>query len=273
MRRDKRIVLYLAYFVLAGACHATMSFFFVSLSRICHHDGSCDFSQLAGLLQFSMAALETLLFIYIRRIMDAVGRLNSAALAMLLSASKFLFYATLWPRVSPYYALLSEGLTGVVYGINLTLMVEVAHLFAGEVALVVPELRARNIIPGSLVSGAAADDAGRLQHSLAATMQALVSSASDGIGAGCGSLAFGLILERFRYETLWLTIGLACSGCLLVLLAANTLDALLGFNLGLADTKAHLDEEAPCGTCKQSDEGAEKRAKSSAPIEAPRQKL
>lgn len=237
MRRDKRIVFYLAYFVLAGACHATMSFFFISLSRICHGQGSCDFSQLAGLLQFSMAALETVLFIYIKRIIDRIGRLNSAALAMLLSSGKFLFYGTVWSQVSPYYSLLSEGVTGVIFGINLTLMVEVGHLFASEVEFLIPELLERNILPVGV-------EAGKLRYSLAATMQALVSSANEGVGMGCGSLVYGLSLERISYETLWFIIGLTCSTCLIILLAVNTIDSIFGLEFGLdVRQKQNVDME------------------------------
>lgn len=232
LRRDQRIVLYLMYFVLAGACQATMSFFFISLSKICQSPASsCDFSQLAGLLQFSMAALETVLFIYIKRIIEKIGRLNVAALAMLLSSAKFMFYGTVWPQVSPYYSLLSEGVTGVIYGINLTLMVEIGHLFASEVRYILPELLERQIITPE------PDQLDRLKYSLAATMQALISSASEGVGTGCGSLIYGLLLERISYESLWFIIGLTCCACLLVLLLINTVDTMFGLKLGL-DVKA-----------------------------------
>lgn len=225
IRRDKRIMFYLAYFVLTGACHATMSFFFISLSRICHSEGSCDFSQLAGLLQFSMAAFETLLFIYIKQIIDKIGRLNSAALAMLLSSAKFLFYGTIWSQLNPYYSLLSEGVTGVIFGINLTLMVEVGHLFSSEVEHIVPELLDRNILSPDT-------ELDKLRYSLAATMQALVSSASEGIGTSCGSLVYGVLLERISYEKLWFIIGLTCSIGLIILLAVNTIDFVFNLRLG-----------------------------------------
>lgn len=231
IQRDQRIIFYLAYFVLAGACQATMSFFFISLSKICHDQNSCDFSQLAGFLQFSMAALETVLFIYVKQIIDKIGRLNSAALAMLLSSAKFMFYGTIWTQVSPYYSLLSEGVTGVIYGINLTLMVEVGHLFSSEVKYIIHELLQRDII-------SADTEIDKLRYSLAATMQALVSSASEGIGTGCGSLIYGVLLERISYESLWFIIGLTCCACLLVLLSISTIDTVFSLKFGL-DVRAN----------------------------------
>lgn len=225
-RRDARIILYLVYFLLGGASMAALAFFYISLSNICHTQGTCNFSQLAGFLQVSMSFLETFVFLYIARVMVICGRVNMAALSMLLTAIKFTFYGTVWTQINPYYALLVEGLHGLVYGIHLTLMVEMGHLFSSEVQYIIPELLERGIITANT-------DTSRLKYSLAATMQAIVSSAFDGFGRGFGALAYGFLLERISFETLWLVIGITAFVFFVIIVTINIIDVVFSLKLGL----------------------------------------
>lgn len=140
LRKDVRIVFYLLLFACAGASIAPLSFFFISLSNICHQDKTCDFSQLAGMLQVSMTCVETVVFVYIKTISDKIGRLNVCAFGIFLCTIKYTFYATIWTGISPYYALLSEMLHGASFGIFLTSSVEMGHLFANEVEFILPDL-------------------------------------------------------------------------------------------------------------------------------------
>lgn len=226
LRRDLRIVPYLLMFVCAGFSIIPISFFFMSLSQICHQQLTCDFSQLGGFLQVSMAIAETILFIYIKRIIAKLGRLNTVAISFLLTALKYTFYATLWNQVDPHFALISELPHGVVFGIYLTLMVEMGHLFASEVEHIIPELQDRGLIGPEV-------DCGKLKLSLAATMQSLIASANDGIGRGVGALIFGLILDKYSYQTLWWIIGIGAALVLVIVESVNLLDYLFKFRLGL----------------------------------------
>lgn len=226
LKRDVRIIPYLLLFVCAGSVVVPLSFFFMSLSAICHEHNRCDFSQLGGFLQVSMAIAETILFLYIKRIIATIGRLNTVAVSFFLTSLKYTFYATIWPSVDPHFALLSELPHGIIFGIFLTLMVELGHLFANEVEYILPELIERQIISKD-------DDLDRLKMSLAATMQAVVSSANDGIGRGVGALIYGLILDHYSYHTLWLVIGIGAAVVFLIIEAVNILDHIFQFQLGL----------------------------------------
>jgi MFS family permease len=238
LRRDPRIVPYLFLFVATGAAIVPISFFFMSLSDICHTDNRCNFSQLGGYLQVTMAIAETFLIIYIKRIIAAIGRLNTLSVAFGLTAIKYIFYGTLWPGVDPHYALLTELSHGVIWGIFLTLSVEVAHLFATEVEHIIPELMERGVIQAD-------DETSRekLKLSLSATMQALIASASDGLGRGVGALVYGLIIDRFSFHTLWLIIGAGTLIVFLVLQLTNLADHCLKLELGL-DVAAAKKREA-----------------------------
>lgn len=237
LRRDPRILFYLLLFVVSGVTVSTMSFFYISLSAICHSPQEpCDFSQLAGFLQVSMAWLETLVFVWIARAMAKIGRVNMAALAILCAALKYTFYGTIWSQVSPYYSLIAESSHGIMFGIYLTLMVETGHLFSSEVQYIIPELLERGII-------SVETDTTKLKYSLAATMQAIISSSFDGFGKGLGAMTFGVLLEAISFEELWLLIGIGCFVVFAIILGLNLIGTLLNLRLGL-DVKAKLLDEA-----------------------------
>jgi hypothetical protein len=228
LRRDPRIIAYLLLFVASGAAIVPISFFFMSLSEICHTDNKCNFSQLGGFLQVAMAVAETFIIVYIKQIIAKIGRLNTMSIAFGLTAAKYIFYGTIWPTVDPHYSLLTELTHGVIWGIFLTLSVEVAHMFSTEVEYVLPELLQRDVIKDN--SEASLE---KLKLSLSATMQALVASASDGLGRGVGALIYGLIIDVYSFHTLWMVIGLGTLLVLVVLQVTNLLDWLFNFELGL----------------------------------------
>lgn len=226
IRRDARIIPYLIMFICAGATIVPVSFFFMSLAERCHENDSCNFSQLGGFLQVSMAIAETILFIYIKRITETIGRLNTIAIAFLLTAVKYTFYGSpLWPQVDPYFSLVSELPHGIIFGTFLTSMVELGHLFATEVEFIVPELVDKGIIDKA--------DSEVLKLSLAATMQALISSFNDGFGRGLAALAFGLIVDHYSYRTLWLTVGIGAAIVFIIIEVINILDYIFKFKLGI----------------------------------------
>lgn len=216
MRRDSRIILYLVMFVGAGAMMMPVSFFFMSLSSRCQTQHNCNFSQLAGYLQIAMAVVEPILFVYIETITKAIGRLNILTVAFGLASAKYLFYATIWPAVDPHWSLLSELCNGVLFVVFLTVQVEIGYLFATEVENLIPDLIKRNVI--------SADDETsreRLKLALPATMMSLTSGAYDGLGKGFAALAYGVIIDIYSYETLWIIVTvLALCGVLGLQMAA-----------------------------------------------------
>ena len=230
MRRDPRIVLYLLMFICAGFSIIPLSFLFISLAQICHQDNRCNFSQLGGLLQVSMALAETILFIYIKRIIAAIGRLNTISISFFLTTLKFLFYGTIWLDVDPYYSLVIELFHGIIFGIYLTLMVEMGHLFANEVDYVIPELIEKEIIPRD-------SDREKLKLSLLATMQAIIANANDGLGRGIGALVYGLILDHYTFTTLWRCIAVGSTVVFIVIQIVNITDRYMHFNLGASLVK------------------------------------
>lgn len=224
--RDLRLILYLGVYTCAGMLIAPLNFFFISLSKICHSEGTCEFSSLTGYLQASMAGSETILFYYMKRLKAVVNRLNLCCLAFGVAAVKFTFYATIWPEVNPYYSLLVELLHGIYFGIFLQLFVEVGHMFANEVSFILPELIEKGVVKkGTPVE--------KLKLSLAATMQALFACAQDGLGRGLGSLVYGLIISGYDFQTLWTILCIGSVSVFLVSALASLFDTFAKPELGL----------------------------------------
>jgi len=233
VKRDPRIVGYLLAFVGAGFSIVPLSFFFISLAQICHADNRCDFSQLGGFLQVSMAMAETVLLWYIKRMMAKIGRLNTLTIAFSLVAMKYAFYGTIWRDVDPHWSLVAESVHGVTFGIFLTAMVEMGHLFANEVELVIPELMQKNIIEKKF-------NVEKLKLSLQATMQAIISNANDGLGRGFGALIYGLILDHYDYITLWRCIAVGATMVILIIETINIVQFVFGLKFG--PEAGHLEE-------------------------------
>lgn len=251
LRRDLRIVLYILYFIAAGSGMAPISFFFIGLSSICRQEGTCDFSQLAGMLQVSMSCIETVLLFYVKDLEQIFGRLNLCAFSLFCITFKWTFYSTIWFNINPYWALLIETLHGISFGICLTMMVELAHLFACEVEYIIPELIEKGVVKEGR-------EAERLKLSLSATMQAIVSSATDGVGRGFGALTYGFLLERYSFRTFMGIISFYVLSCFIIITLVAIFDRIfkpeLGFKpeqKGESQTKKNLDLESKVAQTKQ----------------------
>jgi hypothetical protein len=233
-KRDPRITGYLLTFACAGATMMPLSFFYMSLSDICHTNDRCDFSQLGGLLQVSMAASETISMLYTIQIVRSIGRLNTLSIAFGLITVKYLFYGSpFWPNVNPYYSLVSEILQGITYAFYVILSNELGHLFSTEVEHLIPELIGKGAIGADDLAGQE-----KLKISLSATMQSLLVAASDGVGRGFGALIYGFIIGAYSFRTLWLVVGF---GSLLVVIALQTVNLLgrcVKFECGLRSNGA-----------------------------------
>lgn len=249
LSKDLRIMLYLLYFVAVGSGMSTISFFFIGLSNVCHQEGTCDFSQLAGMLQLTMSCMETVLFFHVKKIENKIGRLNLCAFSLFFLALKYTLYVSIWFDINPYWAVLIESIHGISFGICLTMMVEMGHQFANEVEFILPELIDRGVVKEG-------QEADRLKLSLSATMQALVSGASDGIGRGFGALTWGYILGQHSFRALLTIAGIYMIICLIIIVCVIIFNKMFKPKLGFAI----LDENAT-----QVTSGAESRATTEAP--------
>lgn len=228
IRRDVRISLYFFLFTLAGLNIMSANFFFISLKEVCRSGGNCNYSNLAGLLQATMASAETLLFIYIKELMNFFGRVNLAGISLLLLTIKFGFYGTIWSSVNPYYSLCIEMIHGIVFGILLTIQVETAHEFANEVEFILPELKEREIVKEE-----DNQNVSKLKLSLSATMQSLMSCANDGIGRGFGALVYGIVVHKYSYIALWRCISIGAGFLSILIFTISIVEHLFKLKLSL----------------------------------------
>lgn len=240
IRRDLRIIPYLLFFVCGGSTVIPLSFVMMNLSDICHKENRCAFSELAGLLQVSMAAGETIYLLFSSRILIRFGRIKTSAAVFMLVFVKYLFYATFWESVDPYYAIVAELPSGIIFATWLILSVELGHLFSNEVEYIMPELEQKGLIKDQSQSDS-------LKLSLAATMQAVIASFNDGCGRGLGALIYGIIVDKYSYKTLWMCISVFALSVALILWAVALLDYLFDFRLGLdvqaADKRERANEQ------------------------------
>lgn len=191
---------YIIIFCLIGLGQVGLFFFFMDMENVCATQGTCQFSQLAGFVQVTMASSETILFFYIKLVKKYLSYDDMCAFAFLCNAIKWLFYGFFWRQVSPLWALLAECMHGLNFGFYLTLVVEISHQLASQVNNLLPELHKRGLINEKM-------DLEKLRSSLSATMQALMSSCTDGLGRGVGALLCGFIIETYSYRVLWLILG------------------------------------------------------------------
>lgn len=222
--RDLRFITYLLNFVFLGLSQIGLSFFFLSLVDVCS-GGVCQFSLLAGFAQVTMAIAETLLFIYIKPVKAFLNYPEMSGIAFFVSAVKWLYYGTIWRYMDPHFLIIAESLHGLAYGFFLTLVVEVSHMFACEVEEILPTLKAKKIVDDNI-------DPERLKSSVSATMQAIMSTATDGIGRGVGAFLCGILVEAYSFETLWVLIGIKASLACLTAVA-------ISFYVRISEKKIH----------------------------------
>lgn len=236
MKKDPRIILYIMFFICAGASLSPVSFLIIHLSNRCRDEGTCQVSQLAGMLQVSMASAETVLFIFIRKLKAMLGRLNLIAIGIGLLSIKYLYYETIYYDLDPYYTFFVEMLQGLAYGTFLQVSVEIAHIFALEVCHIIPELYETGVVSDEV-------DKKKLELSLCATMQALIACSQDGLGRGLGALTFGLFAELYGYDSMWIGITIGAGIVCVITFTINFLSYTLNLKYGLGMSEWEEEEE------------------------------
>lgn len=210
MEYDIRIPLFFLLLFLGGLLgYAPPNFVFTYMDKVCNETGKCDSAFLSGLTMLIYCCFETLCYIGIRKFCTNMGHALRLQITFVSLAFHFFFYALALRHLSPYFFLI-ETLHGLEYSISLTSSVELGYKFANEVGLLIPELLRRGIITGQ-------DDREMVRLSLTATMNSCFTLIYEGAGTMAGVLIYGLILDLYSFETVWLVIGSASTcGLLLV---------------------------------------------------------
>lgn len=201
LREDPRIAIFILVFIAGGMICFILQFFFIQLKEICETTGDCNFSALAGYTQLGSAITETIYFLFVTKLMKTMGKINLLAFAFFLSAARFLIAANYIDK-SAYWSLLTEATGGVVFITYIVMLTEMAYEFSSQIALILPSLFESNKLERSKFVEA------RLILVLTTTMQALFSSAFDGIGRSIGSLLAGFIIDSYSFNILWTIAGI-----------------------------------------------------------------
>lgn len=198
VRRNLDIIKYLILFTLIGVLfNAHLAYFFIHVQQLCQEKGF-DFSSVMGALTVAHSVSEVISFVFVvPYYMPIVGRFGSMLTPIVIFFLRYLFYATYYVEMSPWYALITEFGHGFGYGITYSLITEIATECVDQVDQYLPELIERGIVPPSINPNA-------LKLPLRATMYGVFSGAFDGLGNGLGSLLGGIYLDAHPFTSLWL---------------------------------------------------------------------
>lgn len=211
MEYDLRIPLFFLLLFLGGLLgYAPPNFVFTYMDKVCSESDQCNSAFLSGLTMLIYCCVETLCYIGIRKFCTNMGHALRLQITLVSLAFHFFFYAFALRHLSPYFFLI-ETLHGLEYSISLTSSVELGYKFANEVGLLIPELLRRGIITNQ-------DDREMVRLSLTATMNSCFTLIYEGAGTMAGVLIYGLILDLYSFETVWLVIGIS-STCGLILVS------------------------------------------------------
>lgn len=201
MRRDFRIPLFLLLLAFGGIVgYAPRGFVFTYMDIFCHENKTCDGSSLAGLVMITYCVVETICYLGINAFRS---RLNNTVLLQAslvsLAVHYFCYGFFLVNGASPYFFLI-ESMHGIEYAFSLATSVDLAHYFATEVVLIMPELMQRGIIDER-------NDQKLVKVSLMATMNSCFTLAYDGGGSLIGAFLCGLLVENLSFTLTFILIG------------------------------------------------------------------
>lgn len=206
MQRDFRIPLFFLFLVYGGMTgYAPQNYVFTYIDQVCHSKGICDGAKLSGLVMICFCAAETTCYLIlnwlrVRINMNFVVLLEATLLSL---AIHYYFYGFVLDHVSPYFFLV-EMMHGLEYSASLSTSVELGYRFANEVEILIPELLERKIIGPE-------HDRELVRLSLMATMSACFTLAYDGAGTITGAFIYGIVTDRYGFQTTWILIGTLAS--------------------------------------------------------------
>lgn len=207
LQEDFRIPLYMLVLVGCGVMgHSVQNFVYVYLAEVCREQ-NCSSSTISGYIMLGICVTETFAYSLSSRYFQfqskgQTNKLIKVELALAVLALHYLALAFLVHQSAYYF--LAEALHGFEFGLMIATGIELGDYFANEVALIIPQLRAKNIIGKG-------DDLNLVRVSLVATMLGCFLLVYDGLGGFIGCLLFGFIVDEFGF------------------LAAFKLNALLSF--------------------------------------------
>lgn len=209
-KRDPIAIRYFLLFIVLGALmNIHLTYFMMHAEEVSHHLGY-QFSKVAGTYFFIHACSEVFSFIFIAQYyMPYVGRLMSIVTVAIACAIRYGFYATYYPLYSPYWAILTETVHGIGFGIVNTLVCDMGRETVDQVDKFLPELIKLGIVDPKI-------NPIELKLLLRATMQGVFGGALDGLGNGIGVLAAGLYLEHHGFIDLWAWCCYVSVGLLIV---------------------------------------------------------
>lgn len=212
LRRDFRISLFLLLLAFSGIVgYAPRGFVFTYMDIFCHENQNCDSSSLSGLVMISYCVVETICYLGITAFRSRLNNTVLLQVSLLSLAIHYYSYGFFLDNASPYFFLV-ESLHGLEYAFSLATSVDLAHYFASEVAILMPELTQRGIIDER-------NDQKLVKISLMATMNSCFTLAYDGGGSLIGAFLCGLMVEKFSFTLTWISIGaLSTIGFFVVLL-------------------------------------------------------
>lgn len=196
-KRDPIAIRYFLLFIILGALmNIHLTYFMMHAEEVSHSLGY-EFSRVAGTYFLVHACSEVLAFIFIAQYyMPRVGRLISVLTVAIACAIRYGFYATYYPEASPYWAIITETVHGVGFGIVNTLVCDLGRETVDQIDKHLPELIKLGILHRNI-------NPIELKLLLRATMQGVFGGALDGLGNGIGVLCAGLYLEHHGYVDLW----------------------------------------------------------------------
>lgn len=203
---DGRVIKYVLVFTAFGLLHAPMNFVFLSVEGVCHERGY-NFSQLAGCMMISLAAIETIAFFTAPWFLPKISRSVAISFGFLIMAIRFAFYAGWYytGEISPYWAVVGEQGLGLCYAVFCTIQADVSLMFANQSRLFIPELRRLGYLSDERTASREKIEAEErsVKMALRATMQALFDGFMSGLGFGFGALLCGIFIEIYSYVSLW----------------------------------------------------------------------
>lgn len=203
---DGRCIKYLWLYVMFGIAYSPFHFIFLTLEEATKERGN-SFSDLAGTVIVSQAAIESIAFYIMPWLSQIASQTSLLVFGMIILVLRNLFYGYFYytSEISLYWAVVAEWGHGIPYSIYCSLQAEIALMFANQCARFIPKLIELGILSNPV--HVSRDTAKREEESikvlLRATMNAIFSGASDGLGQGVGCLVCGLVYDYFGYVNLW----------------------------------------------------------------------
>lgn len=183
------------------------------------YKGEFNFVSTASMLSQALLG-ELPFFILSDYIVKTIGRAHTLSLSLAAIGVRYLMYEYLLRNSSSYFVILTESLAGPCFGLFYVVLTDVGLDYS----------HCDDAIEQIIADGHMDDNPNKvdkLRKSLIVTMQGLMSSCYEGLGAGIGSFLGGYIIQRYSFHTLWIA------------------SSIFAISLSLGNSLAHLLKLVP----------------------------